>query len=689
MENSNTCPGCQVLLGAGTQYCTNCGIKIDEFKHPECPQCGAEWYENTKFCTDCGAPNSIYNPKTDIDIIPQHNVIEPAKKDEPFLILKSGGENIINERKTGGNAIRYAAISLFMLVVLAGFWYFVLYENSGIEAPGIPNVTKANIIIDQMVSTSDAPSIINGNGEIEITLPIGLFEGEKRLVVSSVNNNMEPRFNNVFDITLEKLHQFDNYIEIELPITSETNMTGSKIQAWTFSETEKIWMPIPTWYDYNKRIASIYTNHLSLFAIGFTQPESDEPLPEKNIGTELPRLGSLSSSDYLHDVLNILSNHKDLSNQARNYSWQVVIPTFDIQPPENLGVMNLKHDSWRSPLFICNPFIYTLGETLTSLSKSTLPLHESSPMVSDALSNYNRIPEETRDSPAIKDVFTSLFALEYIQNNTSAGNGFTSIFGLDEIYRTFSTTQENANPKTMAQWKSQLSREISRIQDPTLFGQVTDKFFDSQFDDFIQREKTRENAVIILKMRGDIAGDQITEQIKSSIQSDLSSFLRFYLKPAIEELRRDYIIQSRIKLQENAEEMRNNFNARHHIRCKMKLNAVQKTVNYAGSLVVFDVPESFRPKWQGVMNANETLDFYFTTAGYIEAGMPSRATLYLNQKNEKEIITVDFQVKNGTTEIVFSPDDFSPVMGNKQIDINEELKKQQQELDQIYKQLNR
>ena len=84
----------------------------------------------------------------------------------------------------------------------------------------------------------------------------------------------------------------------------------------------------------------------------------------------------------------------------------------------------------------------------------------------------------------------------------------------------------------------------------------------------------------------------------------------------------------------------------------MKLNAVQKTVNYAGSLVVFDVPESLWSKWQGVMNANETLDFYFTTAGYIEAGMPSRATLYLNQKNEKELISVDFQIKSGTTEIV-------------------------------------
>jgi len=121
----------------------------------------------------------------------------------------------------------------------------------------------------------------------------------------------------------------------------------------------------------------------------------------------------------------------------------------------------------------------------------------------------------------------------------------------------------------------------------------------------------------------------------------------------------------------------------------MNLNALQKTVNYAGSLIVIDVPEPVRKKWQRFLNANETLDFHFTTAGYIEAGMPSRATFYLNQKNEKEIITVDFLAKRGKTEIVFSLDDFSPVMGNKKININNELKQQPKELEQIYKQLNR
>ena len=305
------------------------------------------------------------------------------------------------------------------------------------------------------------------------------------------------------------------------------------------------------------------------------------------------------------------------------------------------------------------------------------------------LRNYTNIPKETRDSPAIKDVFTSLFALDYIENNSETANNFTSIFGLDEIYRTYSSTRENGNSKTLAHWKQQLSREILQIQDPSLFGQITDKFLYSQFDDFIKRDNLREKVTEILKARGDISGDHIPDQTISSLRSDLTSFLLSFLKPAIEELKRDYIIQSRIKLQENAEEMRNNFNNRQHIHCKMKLNAVQKTVNYAGSLIVFDVTEPVRQKWQGVLNDNETLDFYFTTAGYIEAGMPSRATLYLNQKNEKEIITVDFQVKRGTTEIVFSPDDFSPVMGNKKIDINNDLKQQQKELDQIYKQLNR
>ena len=78
-----------------------------------------------------------------------------------------------------------------------------------------------------------------------------------------------------------------------------------------------------------------------------------------------------------------------------------------------------------------------------------------------------------------KDVFTALFALDYIENNIGADFNFTSKFGLEEIYRTFSTTWENGNSKTMAQWKYLLSREIALLQNPTFFGKISDKFFDS------------------------------------------------------------------------------------------------------------------------------------------------------------------------------------------------------------------
>jgi hypothetical protein len=681
MKKINTCPRCKSNLDTGLRFCTKCGAKIDDKKPCQCPDCGIELNDTTKFCTGCGATNSNYKSNSEIEIIPPQKMPEHRKNQPPPEIKKPVKEYSFNDTRSGGNGVRYAVISIFMLIIVAGFWYFLLYDNTGNEA----SKKNANIVIDQMVNTSEKTAFIDANGELTLTLPLGLFEGEKRLVVSRVLSSEDLRFSNVFDITLEDLHQFDNYLEIVVPLNIEALSAGKKNQAWTYSDTDNLWIPIPTWNDQDGSSARIYTNHLSLFAFGFTEMDQGESIPEKTIGPELPRLGSLSTSEYQQDVMKLLSSPQNINSQARDYSWQVIMPTYDIHPAKNQD----RRNHLRNTLLINDPFINPLGEALSSLGENVFSKPENKTKVKETLRNYNNIPPETRESPAIKDVFTALYALDYIENNTGADFNFTSKFGLEEIYRTFSTTLENGNLKSMAQWKHQLSRQIALMQEPTHFGQISDKFFDSQFDDFIKRDNNQEKVKEILRTRGEITGDQIPDQINSSLKSDLSSFLRFYLKPAIEEIKRDYTVQSKIKLQENAEEMRSSFNKRHHIHCKMKLNAVQKTVNYSGSLVVFDVPESLRPKWQGVMNANETLDFYFTTAGYIEAGMPSRVTLYMNQKNEKEIISVDFQIKSGTTEIVFTPDDFKPVLGNKQIDINEELKKQQQELDQIYKQLNR
>lgn len=685
MGDTIHCQECQFPLTIGAKFCTNCGAKIDDKKSNQCPGCGIELNEITKFCTGCGATNSNYKLNSEIEKIPPQKIPEPRKNQLPPEIKKPTKVHSYNDTKSGGDGVRYVIISIFMLIIVAGFWYFLLYDNTGNEAPKNKMIPNSNIIVDQMVNTSEKTAFIDASGELTLTLPLGLFEGEKRLVVSRVLSSEDLRFSDVFDITLEDLHQFDNYLEIVVPLNIEALSAGKKNQAWTYSDTDNLWIPIPTWNDQDGSSVRIYTNHLSLFAFGFIEPDQGESIPEKTIGPELPRLGSLSTSEYQQNVIKLLSSPQNINSQAHDYSWQIVMPTYDIHPAKNQE----RRNHLRNTLLINDPFINPLGEALTSLSEYELSVPENKTNVKETLRNYNNIPPETRESPAIKDVFTALFALDYIENNTGADYNFKSKFGLDEIYRTFSTTMENGNLKSMAQWKHQLSREISLMQDPTLFKQISDKFFDSQFDDFIKRNNTLEKVAEILRTRGEITGDQLPEQINSSLKVELSSFLRFYLNPAIEEIKRDYTVQSKIKLQENAEEIRISFNKRHHIHCKMKLNAAQKTVNYAGSLVVFDVPESLRPTWQGVMSANETLDFYFTTAGYIEAGMPSRATLYLNQKNEKEIIEVDFQIKNGTTEIVFTPDDFKPVWGNKQIDINEELKKQQQELDQIYKQLNR
>lgn len=625
----------------------------------KCPNCGTPLDEGAKFCTNCGTR------------INSNTIKEPVKPGRtPYRKTKT--------KEQGSNTMKYLIIGVIMLILVSGLWYLI---NPGIlHSPGKKTVQAANILIDQVISTDDATVVITSGDSITLTLPIGLFEGEKRIMVKKSPEWQTQGFEAVYDITLENLHHFDNYIEITAGNFS--TYKNGKLQAWHYSENEREWVPLPTWSGYNDGSAIIYTNHLSLFAFGFAEIPETETEPEKTIGPELPFMGNLSLTDSRNQIINIASRAEQ--SRADNPFGEFVLPSFGIHTSQS----RRRSDPWSVPLIITDPFAYSYSEALSGISDRSGSWTDNRQQLMSAINSFQKLPRKVKEASAVKDVFTALFALDYLENQNVTPE-YKSSYALDDAYLDFATTTPDGQKRNFAIWKRQIGHNLSQINDPALFGHAVSGFITNQFGDFITRNGNSAIVAEKLRERGELVSGNPTEMHLASVSDDFSKYLRNYLNPLIDDIGRDFMVKARIKLQEDAQQVRNDLNKRHHIHCKMKLNAVQKTINYAGSLIVFDVPEPLRPKWQGVMNSGETLDFYFTTAGYIEAGMPTRATLYLNQKNEKEIIAVDFQLQPGTTEIVFTPDDFAPVLGGRKVDVNKELQKQKQELDQIYKQLNR
>jgi len=676
--NNHKCPACNVTIAEGVKFCTKCGNPVNYATDQELCSCGNLMANNLKFCTSCGAPNPFLTDKPTekktINPVPTHNKsIENNAARKDIIISKGSYDKEPDVKKK-----TYILIAVAMIIILTGLWYLLNPDFFGRSNKS--GAKSQNLVIEERVSTENSPITISSGDTLTLNLPLGLFEGEKWLKVKKVPDMNSNRFKVVYEITLDDSRKFDNYIEIIVLCTG--SVSGGKLQAWHFSETGGEWEPVPTWSGPEEGSIRIYTDHLSMFAFGESEIPETEPVPEAIVGPELPAMGNLSAPENLHQILNMF-NQGDLTKLSSPCS-EMIFRSFGIHSSYNRG----NYDPWRSSLIVTDPFSYLLAASLSGISDENLKESQYRQHAISALGNYKKLPSKVKENQSVNDVFTALFAFDYAENHTN-NTTYKSKYALDDTYHVFVTTSTSGGKRPLAQWKQQLRAGLMQLKDPSMFGQLTDQFIRDQFMDFIERNGNKKVVYEKLKELGETVSDNLDDLDLSGVSADFYGFLRHFLRPVINDIRKDYVVGARVNLQNDAEQIRQDLNKRHHIHCKMKLNAVQKTVNYAGSIVVFDVPEAYRPKWQGVLDANETLDFYFTSAGYIEAGMPTRATLYLNQKNEKEIITVDFQLNSGTTELVFTPDDFSPVFGGKKVDINRELQKQQDELEKIYKQLNR
>ncbi len=666
MERGNHCPHCKAPLETGIQFCTSCGQQVPPSPLRVCRQCGNDFDAGSKFCTHCGASQTVEPPGIPPAVVPAEEMRLPPTVPPPARPHRPA------RSAARPSLLRYALILGLLFIALGTIWYFLFGEPRSF---GFAK-SKGEVLLRARITTLHETLTLQVGDELQLVLPLGLFDGKQSLVVTRMEPEAGSGFDRLYDISLGKLHLLDGYLEISMATALISPQSDQAILGWTYHDNA--WQPIPAWHDASGDRVRFYTNHLSLFAFGLAPPVSDEVLPAKEVDPGMVRMGIENNQS--QQALQLLTQPGNLDLQkALGFSWEVLRPAFSIRASDR------QRDPYRTPLIVQDPLVYPFGLALSEIVGDRNSAPTPAPFTGDAMRNYNRLPAKVREAAPMQDLFTALFALEYAHEEVTP----VSRYDLGPVYQPYATGKGSRGGRTMASWKRQLDNSLRNLSDPGAFGAATNHFLTDQFQEFWGNPDTRGQVVRHLKGRGDIAVDELPDHWQVAVQEDFVHYMRGYLHPVLEEVQRGLAVKARVALQQQAEAMRQDFNRRHHIHCRMELNAVQKTINYAGSRIVFDVPAAYREKWQGTMAANETFDFYFTTAGYIEAGMPTRATLYLEQKNEREQITVNFELKEGVTELVFKPDDFNPVWGGRPIDLKSEMEKTRRELDQIYRQLNR
>lgn len=122
----NNCIYCGAPLDGDSQFCTNCGRKVEP-QGKTCPQCGAEVSEDSAFCTKCGMN---LNVQTDLQIDSQQ-VVTPSSP------LQEEEEVVYELEKEKDRTWWYVIGGIIVVVLLAVGWYTYTHYHKSTKVENI------------------------------------------------------------------------------------------------------------------------------------------------------------------------------------------------------------------------------------------------------------------------------------------------------------------------------------------------------------------------------------------------------------------------------------------------------------------------------------------------------------------------------------------------------------------------
>lgn len=101
-------------------------------------------------------------------------------------------------------------------------------------------------------------------------------------------------------------------------------------------------------------------------------------------------------------------------------------------------------------------------------------------------------------------------------------------------------------------------------------------------------------------------------------------------------MQKQYIHKARKELSLQRVAFVKELNREQLIRCEVVLDKDEKPEKYEQLKVEFEVGgKEVKKMWQGLLNKDAKMDFYCTAAGYIGAGAPSNATLFIPDETKE------------------------------------------------------
>jgi len=208
-------------------------------------------------------------------------------------------------------------------------------------------------------------------------------------------------------------------------------------------------------------------------------------------------------------------------------------------------------------------------------------------------------------------------------------------------------------------WKKQIVTGMKKANDPSKFESVVEGIIAKYIADFWDDET---EIALIQSEVGPIfsAGGGLNKKMKDELSADFRLQILQYTQALLQSLQKQYIYKARKELSLQRAALAKELNRERLLSCEVALDKDEKPDKYEQFKVAFDVAGKEMIKmWQGVLNKDAKMDFYCTAAGYIGAGAPVNATLFIpdeveDGKFEKIKAPVKLKPAGKVTHVIFN-----------------------------------
>lgn len=663
-----------------------------------CTKCGKALEENEKFCSGCGTPTENSSPKASKNNGPEkpkytkegRKIIDAGPKPTQQSYTPPPRPPVTSARKKKKRGLAGCLITFLVviaIVVVAGIfivnsatdWFEEVTDKSGITsvensenaATDKPQASQdwtdkkvkaktRSVLITQTVNTDSVAAIITEK-DVSVVLPAGMFEGDEELEVKELDPIQLPDGRNcakVLDISLGKIHEFDDYAEIRVDPPAGFNRTNGNVQCYT--QIGSNWEQVIARYDAQQNKIIAYASHFSMFAFTFETFDLVHD-PMMTVAEESYKLWGRLTSTAQTRILDGYDPAKIMAQQNDDYLAACWASAMELYGLEAAGLSFAENVLEMSQLSDFNNIVGDLGFGL-ALVNGAMEAQKGNKekAVLETLKNaYNYAAGKIMNSRALNIAFIGVFAIDY--SLTAFAN--EAIEGRKRLYRAvfdnFNYYQRTNGGKKLIWWKKEIYWRMEDAKDASKFEEVVEGLIQEYIDDFWESSFDRAIIQAELQNHGWTFDGGINEKMKKDLNAEFRIYILQYIQPLIERMQNNYLLKARDEMKENAARFAGMLNQKYELNCQLDLDEKTDPEDYKGFEIVFEAGTNEMKKlWRGVLNEDAVMDFNCTYAGYLDAGLPGKATLFipLDDKGEEfEEITQSFKLNpdKKSTPVIF------------------------------------